>query len=156
MDFAVLSSSNPDNSQGYGNTVHLTSKAELVVAARPEGTKQAAALASRNVRRQAAATAAASGSEQPDDDAAAEAAATPPPPALPIRALKPGALVQSRVLRVVDNGLVVAFLHQSATGSKGLVGVIDQNHLAVPCKQEHWCVLFYAAFLCLRLYFFLG
>lgn len=44
--------------------------------------------------------------------------------ALPVRALKPGGLVSARVVKVVDNGLVVAI--NLLGGAKPLVGVVEQ------------------------------
>jgi hypothetical protein len=64
---------------------------------------------------------------------------TQPPP---IRAIKPGALVSATVVRLVDNGLVVKFgcsVGQTGAGDGELfVGVVEQSHLPVHCKQAHW------------------
>jgi len=47
--------------------------------------------------------------------------------ALPLRALKAGGLLSSRVVKVVDNGLVVALtLQGGGQGSKPLLGVVEQ------------------------------
>jgi len=75
-------------------------------------------------------------------DAVADARVDGPPPdhkgrrvgpplnggaALPLRALKAGGLLSSRVVKVVDNGLVVALnLQGGGQGSKPLLGVVEQ------------------------------
>ena len=56
---------------------------------------------------------------------------------LPVRALKAGDLVSGTVLRLADNGLVVRFTWGGAGGAS-LIGVVDQSHLPVHCKAEHW------------------
>jgi hypothetical protein len=60
---------------------------------------------------------------------------------LPVRAIKPGALVSATVVRLVQNGLVVKFECGGKGGGKKSswqVGVVEQSHLPVHCKQEHW------------------
>lgn len=79
----------------------------------------------------AAVVAARSGGSSASGKGSGDGGASP----LPIRALKPGGLVSATVVRVVENGLVVAF---KAGPGPAFRGVIEQNHFAAPCKKEHW------------------